>query len=36
MIQTCAYLASVEKALEVVENFGSLTGLKLNRFSWEM
>ena len=27
----CADLASVEKALEVVENFGSLAGLKLNR-----
>ena len=27
----CADLASVEKALEIVENFGSLAGLKLNR-----
>ena len=27
----CADLASVEKALEVVENFGNLAGLKLNR-----
>ena len=27
----CADLASVEKALEIVDNFGSLAGLKLNR-----
>ena len=27
----CADLASVEKSLEVVENFGNLPGLKLNR-----
>ena len=27
----CVDLASVEKALEIVENFGSLAGLKLNR-----
>ena len=27
----CADLASVEKSLEVVENFGNLSGLKLNR-----
>ena len=27
----CADLASVEKALEKVDNFGSLAGLKLNR-----
>ena len=27
----CADLASVEQALEIVDNFGSLAGLKLNR-----
>ena len=27
----CADLASVEKALEIVDNFGSLAGLKLSR-----
>ena len=27
----CADLASVEKALEIVDNFGSQAGLKLNR-----
>ena len=27
----CADLASVENSLEVVENFGNLAGLKLNR-----
>ena len=27
----CADLASVEKTLEIVDNFGSLSGLKLNR-----
>ena len=27
----CADLASVEKPLEIVDNFGSLSGLKLNR-----
>ena len=27
----CADLASVERALEIVDNFGSLAGLKLNR-----
>ena len=27
----CAYLASVEKALEIIDNFGTLAGLKLNR-----
>ncbi len=27
----CADLASVEKALEIVNNFGLLAGLKLNR-----
>ena len=27
----CADLASVENALEIVDNFGSLAGLKLNR-----
>ena len=27
----CADLASVEKALEIVDNFGLLAGLKLNR-----
>ena len=27
----CADLASVDKALEIVDNFGSLAGLRLNR-----
>jgi len=27
----CADLASVEKALEIVDSFGTLAGLKLNR-----
>jgi len=27
----CADLASVDKALEMVDNFGSLAGLRLNR-----
>ena len=31
----CADLAPVEKALEIVENFGSLAGLKQKRSGWE-